>query len=632
MSLQSPPSAVPRHVFRFGPFELDVLAERLTRRGEPIALAPKTFHLLHLLVSSPDQVLHRTALIKQLWPDTFVEEANLTQHIFILRKLLGERKDGSPYIATVARRGYRFSPDVEEIVQTPADAMPAIDRPWRLRVTSRAGLWAVTAAFVGVAAVILQGNATETDSRRFQRVAVLPFRGLAGGDTDEYLALGMADAVITRLAALKGLHVTSTSSVVKYANTTDPLAVGRELRVGAVVDGRFQLAGNRIRVTVQLLDVEKGRSLWANTFDESFHDVFAAQDAIARRVADALITGLSTQEREVLEIRHTESTAAYQLYARGRYFWERRKPGALLKSIDYYQQAIALDPRYALAYAGLADSYNFLGTYSLLPPEEAFSRAKDAAAKALEIDPRLAQAEMAFAFATYLYDRDWPEAERRFRNATSLAPNYGPGRVWYAASLLSRGRFDEAVAQIGKAVDADPSSVTITSGAAWILYLARRNSSALTLARQVRELDSTFTFPHAYIGLVLLADSKYADAELELRKALDGTGWAAAAHLGILGQILALKQDTSGAQQILQRLQATKYHAGAKAYAEALVRIGLGEVDRAFDLLEQSIDLRYPWVVHYNVDPTLDALRSDSRFPPLLRRIPVPDVPLPPRR
>jgi TolB-like protein/DNA-binding winged helix-turn-helix (wHTH) protein/Tfp pilus assembly protein PilF len=627
MSFPSPPSAVPRHVFKFGLFELDVLDERLTRNGEPISLAPKTFQLLQLLVSTPGLLLHRTDLIKQLWPDTFVEEANLTQHIFMLRKVLGERKDGTPYIATVARRGYRFEPDVEEVVQAPTERLSV--PPWRSRITSRVRLWALPAALVGTAVVILQGNATETGTKRQLRVAVLPFRALAGGDTSEYLALGMADAVITRLAALKNLHVTSTSSVVKYANTTDPLSAGRELRVGAVVDGRFQLAGDRIRVTVQLLDVEKGRSLWANTFDESFHDVFAAQDAIAGRVADALMADLSAREREVLATRHTESTAAYQLYARGRYFWERRKPDALLKSIDYYQKAIALDPRYALAYAGLADSYNFLGTYSVLPPEEAFTRAKDAASKALDIDPRLAQAATAYAYATYLYDRDWDEAETRFKDALALAPNYAPGHVWYAVGLVSRGRFDEAVGEIQRAVDADPSSVTINSGAAWILYLARRHTGAIAAAMQTREMDSTFTFPHAYLGLVHLAEDRYAEAEVEFRKALDATGWAAAAHLGILGQILAFKGDSSGAQQVLRRLRATKYHAGAKAHAEALVRIGLGEVDQAFKLLEQSIDLRYPWAVQYNIDPTLDAVRADPRFAVLLRRIPVPEVPLP---
>jgi TolB-like protein/DNA-binding winged helix-turn-helix (wHTH) protein/Tfp pilus assembly protein PilF len=627
MSHPSPTSAVPRHVYRFGLFELDLLAERLTRDGEPISLAPKNFQLLHLLVSTPGQLLHRADLIKQLWPDTFVEEANLTQHIFVLRKVLGERKDGRPYIATVARRGYRFEPDVEEIVQSPAERPAA--PPWRSRLTSRVRLWALPAALVGTAVAILQGNATEAGTYPQQRVAVLPFRDLAGSDTSEYLALGMADAVITRLAGLKNLHVASTSSVVKYANSTDPLSVGRKLRVGSIVDGRFQLAGDRIRVTVELLDVEKGRSLWANTFDESFRDVFAAQDAIAGRVAEALISGLSAREREVLATRHTESTAAYQLYARGRYFFERRKPGALLKSIEYYEKAIALDPRYALAYAGLADSYNFLGTYSVLPPEEAYTRAKEAAKKALDIEPQLAQAATALAYATYLYDRDWNEAEKRFKYALASAPNYAPAHLWYAVGLVSRGRFDEAVAEVQRAVDADPSSVTITSGTAWIMYLARRDAAAIAAARQAKEMDSTFTFPHVYLGMVHLSQNRYAEAEADFRKALDHTGWAAAAHLGVLGQTLALKGDTGAVQPILERLRATRYHAGAKAHAEALIRIGLGQVDEAFTLLEQSVDLRYPWAMHYNIDRTLDALRPDPRFAVLLRRIPAPEVPLP---
>ncbi len=306
-------------------------------------------------------------------------------------------------------------------------------------------------------------------------LAVLPFRALDPNTTEDYLALGMADALITRLAQVNGLIVRPTSSVMRYSRpTVDPLAPGRELAVSSLLDGRFQRVGDRIRVTVQLLDVRDGSSLWAGTFDESFNDVFALQDAISERVAQALVANLTRQDRERLTRRYTDNVEAYQLYLRGRYSWERRTDDGLKKSVDFYQQAIAKDPGYGLAYAGLADTYLIMGNFSLWAPDDAFPRAVAAANKALELDRDLVQAEVARAFATYLYDRDWNAAEAGFRRALLRAPTYGPGHQWYAVCLVSRGRFDEAIAAIERAQDVDPLSQTIAAAHAWVLYLSRQ--------------------------------------------------------------------------------------------------------------------------------------------------------------
>jgi TolB-like protein len=501
------------------------------------------------------------------------------------------------------------------------------DHRWRLLRSKRFrfGSWLLAAVVVGSATEYVYGKTRETKPDGLERVAVLPFRPLAANVGDEYLALGMADAVITRLASLKNLHVSSTSSVVQYANTSDPISAGRALRVGAVVDGRFQLAGDRIRVTVQLLDVEQGTSLWAETFDEPFRDVFAVQDAIANRVANALVSGLSSQERELLAPRYTESAPAYKLYARGRFFFERRTPVAVRKSVDYYKEAIEIDPNYALAHAGLADSYMVLGMSSFLPPGVAFARAKDAAIEALRIDPSLAQAEVALALATYLWDRDWDAAERMFKRALARAPNYGLGHQWYAVCLVSRGRFDEAVAATRHANQLDPTSLTIHAAGAWIYYLSRQNTAAIAQALQTSEMDSTFGLSHAYLGFAYVAEKRLDDAASELRKALKTRGWVAK-DVGALGQTLALLGDSVGAKEMLRMLDNGSYGDAARAHGEALIRVGLGQYDRALALVEKAIDDRYPWAMHYNIDPALDPLRADPRFAALLRRIPLPEM------
>ncbi len=371
----------------------------------------------------------------------------------------------------------------ESLPKAAARPAPSVDAVWS---HDKVGLWTLVA--LGLIALVTAGYLwsrqsvpkVAASSAGPRTLAVLPFRALDSDTTNDYLAFGMADALITRLAQVNGLIVRPTSSVMKYSRPTiDPLAPGRELAVSSLLEGRFQREGDRIRVTVQLLNVRDGSSLWAGTFDESFDDVFALQDAISERVAQALVANLTREERERLTRRYTENVEAYQLYLRGRYFWERRTDEALKKSVDFYQQAIAEDPGYGLAYAGLADTYLIMGNFSLQAPDDAFPRAKAAAIKALELDRDLVQAEVARAFATYLYDRDWNAAETGFRQALARAPTYGPGHQWYAVCLVSRGRFDEAIAEIRRAQDADPLSQSIAAAHAWVLYLARRYEAAI---------------------------------------------------------------------------------------------------------------------------------------------------------
>jgi tetratricopeptide (TPR) repeat protein len=419
--------------------------------------------------------------------------------------------------------------------------------------------------------------------------------------------------------------------VMKYSRTTvDPLAPGRELAVGSLLDGRFQRVGDRIRVTAQLLDTRDGSTLWAGTFDEPFDDVFAVQDAISERVARALIANLTREQQERLTRRYTDNADAYQLYLRGRYLWERRTTEALNRSVDFYQQAIAKDPGYGLAYAGLADAYIIMGNFGMLAPGDAYPKAKAAANRALELDRDLVQAEVARAFAAYLYDRDWNAAETGFKQAHALAPSYGPGHQWYAVCLLSRGRFDEAIAEIRRVQEAEPLSQTIAAVHAWVLYLARRYEAANAQADRAVEMDPAWPVSHYYLGLLHAATGHFDQAIGELSLSTAGIGTERRdKDLGALGFALARRGRANDAFALTRKLQLEARRRYVPAYAEAVVRLGLGDREHALTMLERAVEERYPWSVHFNVDPMLDELRSDSRFSALLQRAGVTEVALP---
>ena len=491
----------------------------------------------------------------------------------------------------------------------------------------------VVAISVAVAGWAFQTRGRSASSTSVRTLAVLPFKPLGPGGADEYLALGMADALITRLANIRGLVVRPTSSVATYADDekVDPSTAGRQLGVDALVDGRFQRAGDRVRVTVQLLDVANGATLWASSFDEPFSNVFAVQDAISQRVAEELVASLTPDDRSRLKARDTGNTEAYQLYVRGRYFWERRTGDALRKSIEYYRQAIERDPSYALAFAGLADSYNILGNASVLPPGEAYPQAKAAAAEALRLDDGLSQARIAMAFATYLYDRNWTAAEALFARALAEAPHYGPGHQWYAVCLLSRGRFEDARREMARAVALDPSSVAINAVEAWVSFLSRRYGDAIAQANRALEMDNGSLLAHNYLALTHTAQNDYVEAAKALRPLVSNAD-RKPANLGLTGLGFARTGRVTAARRAIDELNVLARVRHVPAYNESLVRIGLGEHDEAITLLGRAADERFPWAIHFNVDPLLDPLRQDPRFGALLRRATIPEVALPPAR
>lgn len=625
-------------LYEFGPFRLDTRERILLHDGRRIPLKPKVYETLLVLVRNSGRVVEKQELMKEVWPDTFVEENNLTGNIFALRRAFGEHH----YIETVPRRGYRFTADVRQVRveagEVPATLGTAPDltdvglsspRPERRKSFLRIGLvpfLIVFATLTVVAVVMLYKRAprmerTGSKSPAVKSIAVLPFKPLGEESRDEFLSLGMADALITRLSNLQQLVVRPSSSILKYtAPDQDPLEAGRQQGVDAVLDGKIQRAADRVRVTVQLLRVQDGQQLWADRFDEKFTDIFALQDAISERVVAALALKLTGFEQDRFTKRYTENTEAYQLYLRGRYFWNKRTGESLQKGIEYFTQAIEKDSHYSLAHAGLADSFIILGNFGLLPPNEAYPKARAAAEQALKVDPDLAEAQVSLAFVKSLFERDWPGAEAGFRRAIELNPNYGPAHQWYGVSLAGAERLDEAVAELRRAQQVDPQSLTISAVVGWMLYLARDYDKAIAQEKTVLEMDANFALAHRYLALAYEQKGMHTEAIAEFQSAKSLSG-ARPLDSGSLGHAYAVAGRTAEARKILKEVNDRSPHVYFPAYDIALIHVALGEKDLAFEWLEKAFQERSPWLIHLRVDPRFDPLRSDKRFTTLLNRI-----------
>ncbi len=580
-------------VYEFGPFRIDTQRALLLREGNPIALSPKAFETLLVLVENNGRVIKKEELFERIWPDSFVEEGNLTQNIFVLRKALGEAPHDHRYVVTVPGQGYRFVAPVRKL-QQPETASPA-----------RAETATATSARVDAVASI----------------AVLPFKTLGANGHDAYLGPGLADALITRLSNITKVAVKSTTAVLKY---TDPeqnvAAAGDELGVDTVLDGHVQRLGERIRVTVQLVRSSDGKTLWAEKFDEMLTDVFTVQDSISEQVAQALTLKLTAKEQELLTKRYTENTVAFQAYLKGQYFWNKRTVAGLNKGIEYAEQAIAIDPDYAMAYVGLADSYNLLPGHGGFPPKETFPKAKAAAMRALEIDGSLAEAYASLGFVSYRFDWDWEAAEKYFKRAIELKPNYATAHHWYGESLAVTGRFDESIAELRRALELDPLSLPINTDLAQSLFFARRYEEGQEQLHKTFEMDQGFVRAHIILGAVYEQQGMYAEAIAILEKAVE-LSEANPLALSGLGHVLALAGDKNGARKILIDLKQMSNERYVSAYNIAVIHTGLAEKDLALDWLVRAYHNRDVWLVWLKVNPRFDSLRNEPRFADLVRRV-----------
>jgi len=642
-----------KHLYEFGPFVLDADERVLLREGQPVSLAPKAFDTLLALIEKSGRIVGKDELLNRVWPDSFVEEGNLAFNISVLRKALAGGADDVQFIETVPKRGYRFVTPVHQMndagpdvlfesqtvsrvvieeqredfepqiqISSPKDLVErAADTSSPPRTISKRSALIACVLVLGIVAVIAYLRVPGPTSPR--TLAVLPFKPLAANSSDEYLELGMADALITRLSNLKQIVVRPTSSVLKYAAAgQDPIAAGRELAVDAVLDGSVQRSGDMIRVTVRLVRVGDGVPLWADKFDENFTNIFSVQDSISERMARALTLNLSGEEKNKITKRHTDDVEAYQLYLRGRYYWNKRTEGSYQKAVDFFQQAINKDSGYALAYSGLADSYSFLSSQGIQSPRDVFPLAEAAAKKAIELDDTLAEAHTSLAYVRLYYDWDWAGAEREYIRAIKLNPNYATPHHGYAYYLISTGRTDEAIAEIKRAQELDPLSLIINTDHAEFYYFARRPDQAIEQLQKAIDLDPSFVRAHFLLGRAYAqkGNCEQAIAEFQKARSLEENG---VEMLGALAQGYASCGKGPEARKVLSELLAidssnqhyVSPHWIASTYA------ALGDTNDGFAWLDKAFERRFGPLIYLKVNPIWDGLRSDPRFAERLKLV-----------
>ncbi|MBC7909663.1 MAG: winged helix-turn-helix domain-containing protein [Pyrinomonadaceae bacterium] len=670
------------HLYEFDQFRIDVAERLLLREGEVISMTPKVFDTLLLLVENSGHVMGKEELIEKLWPDTFVEEGNLTQNISRLRKLLGEGEKESRYIQTLPRRGYRFVAQVREITEdeeqadqfilrkrtrahivkhveedqaapleamlpqtaleetghaaallniaaseavaiAPQAAVPhaIVRRPfWK----SRAALLSLLLLFAitGLAAYFwLSRRARQPQTpAEVKTLAVLPFKEISSEQEEKYLGIGMADALITKFGNVRQIIVRPTSAVRRYVDSEkDALAAGRELRVEAVLEGNIQRAGDSIRVSVQLLRVADGAQLWGETFNDKFTDIFAVQDSISAKVLTALTVKLSGEESERLKKSYTENLQAYEAYLKGRYFWNKRNAEGFKKAAEFFKQATDIDPNYALAYVGLADSYGLTPAYTGAPPKDYFPLAKAAALRALELDDKLAEAHASLGWVHLSYDWDWPRTEAEFRRAIELNPNYSTAHQWYGMYLGFVERHEQAIAEVKHAQQLDPLSLPINSTLANSYFYARRYDEAIEQFRKTLDLDSNYMPAHYTFARTYLHSGMFEEAIKEAQLAVKLSNGLPITQMN-LATIYAGAGRRDEALRLLDQLSTAIKEEKVPSVGIALIHARLGNTDEAFAWLEKAFERRDINVPLLKATPEFDILRPDPRFAAMLKR------------
>ena len=578
--------------YEFGPFRLDAAERQLSRGGARLPLTPKAFELLLALLENGGRVVSKDALLRKVWPDRCVEEANITQVVFVLRKLLGTDDGGRQYIETVPTRGYRFASRVTEVADASGNASEAGGRP---------------GAAVG-------------DGRHVTSIAVLPLAN-EGGEADlEYLCDGITETLINALSRLPHLKVMARSTVFRHRGTgADVRQIGRALDVQAVLIGRVLRSGGRLVISAEMVDAGDGSHVWGGRFVHPRADVLALVEEVAGEIVAGLRPKLTRGERMTLARRYTEDVEAYHLFMKGRYLWNKRSTKDILQAVEYFEQAARLDPNYAPAYVGLADSYSLLRTRAGLAPLAASPRIKLLLQKALELDETLAEAHASMGYFMTSFEWDWRGAEGEFRRAIELNPNCVTAHHWYSLYLRALGRSDEALAEIQSAQRLDPLSPIISGGVGMAYYFARQYERALAALRAALELDPNFPGLLGNLGQVYLQMGLHAEAlteHLRLTSVYDDhEAWT------LLGFSYASTGQKGKATKILERLLAASRRGYIPPFYLALLYIGLGETDAAFYWLDRAYQSRDGDLTTIKVDPRMDGLMPDPRFTRLLRKL-----------
>lgn len=647
---------------RFGVFALDLRSGELRKQGLRIRLQEQPLLILQALLERPGEVVTREELRARIWPaDTFVDfDHGLYSAMKRLRDALGDSADNPRFIETFSRRGYRFIAPVEGVPLASPAQVPfevpstggASEETQASSSTTKVALAGLGAAAVIVALLVafnvdgvqnwIRGRPS---SKPFRSLAVLPLANLSSDPAQEYFADEMTEELITQFSKLGNLKVISRTSVMQYKGTRKPLPqIARELGVDAIVEGAVQLSGKRVRITAQLVDGRKDRHLWAEDYDRDLSDVLLLQSEVARDIAAKIDIQLTPQQQKRLEQAHPVIPEAYQSYLVGRFYWNKRTADGLQKAGSYFQKAIQTDPNYALAYSGLADYYAFLsllGGPELMPPRDAMAKAKAAAARSLQLDDSLAEAHASMGHVLHNYDWDWAGAEREFKRAIELNPNYSIVHHWYAHLLMQQGRTQEAIEESRRARELDPLSLFINNGLARMYYLSRRYDDSIAQCQKGLEIDTAYVPARIQLALALEQKGMVPEAILELEHARDQTaGYAIttgnadtpstssdaarvdlpAVH-ALLGHAYAKAGRTSDAQKELAILRTASRKRYVAPSWVAVVYIALGDKDKAFAWLQRSYQDRSEHMLYLKVEPLVDPLRDDPRFDSLVQRV-----------
>jgi TolB-like protein/Tfp pilus assembly protein PilF len=587
-----------RVVYSFGAFHLNEAERLVLRNGQPVPLTPKVFDMLLILVKSAGHLVSKNRLLNETWPEVFVDEANISVNISTLRRALGENAGEHQYIETVAKSGYRFVAHVTEN----AEKLIQFEASNRRHVASEA-----------------EKSGASVKRPGFFSLAVLPFNNERADPRVQYLANGLAESVIRNLSQLRNLRVVAHNTMFRYqGNEIDPQVVGKELGVDAVLAGRILQLDDQLIVKTELIDVINGWQIWGGQYHKSLSDILEVEAEISEEISVQLELRLTGEEKRNLYRRHTESAEAYRLYLKGRYHWNKFDQDGLKHAINYFSQAIEIDPAYPLAYAGLADSYYRLSNV-YAPTRDAMPKAKEAAIKALEIDATLSETHAALGLIKLCHEWDWSGAESAFMRAIEINPNYAVAHQRLGLYFNLRGRFEEATEELDLALAIDPLSLQTYWGFALSYFLMKDYGRAVEEIQKALEMDSAYK-----PALYLLGRIYEAMGELDLAMDVFKTPAAATdspVFLAALGHACALarrRRDARRTLSVLDKLSKDQY---VSPYGIAVIHLALGEKNECFSYLEQAYENRCEMMTWLKIDPAFDSIRTDLRFANLLQRV-----------
>jgi TolB-like protein/DNA-binding winged helix-turn-helix (wHTH) protein/Tfp pilus assembly protein PilF len=629
-----PASASSSPLLCFADFEVNLRAGELFKLGNKVRIQERPFQVLSVLLERAGEVVTREELSRRVWPaDTFVDfDHSLAVAINKVREALGDSAEKPRFVETVGRRGYRFLVPVEPAKpeqlgegqpQTAVAPSPPVS-PASQRERRMALVGSVLTILLFLGFFIVRGRqqrAAASVPPSISSIAVLPLKNLSNDPGQDYFADGMTDELITDLAHLPGLRVISRTSIMRYQDTRKTMPeIARELNVDGVVEGTVVRLGDRVRIRTQLIYAPADQHIWAEAYERDSKDVLTLQANLAQDIAGEIRLTLTSQQRANLATSGSVNPAAHELYLKGRYFWNKRDQAGLDKAVEYFQQAIAKDPGYAAAYAGLADAYVLGGGNQLVPMAEVMPKAKAAAEKALELDSNLAEAHASLGLIAPFLDWNWADAKRHFERAIALNPNYATAHHWYAeAYLMPMGRADEAIAEVRKAQQLDPLSAIIATDLAKELYFVRRYDEAIVELRRALELDPNFVSAHNWLSDTFLEKGMYSEAlaELEKTKPLKEER----IYLRQTAYLYARMGRRAEAERALAKSLQLSRGKTVSLGAVALVYAALGEKNKAFVWLEKAYAVNSSFMSSLKYWSVFDPLRSDPRFVNLIKRV-----------